>query len=108
MGGAVLLVDDNNSTCITFKEEMRQRGVEVVFAHTGEELINNPIDFSKISTAIVSHYFRQSKLDGFDIVEFLRNEKVEKIHLCSPDFNDPEVVRKAKEHGVCSIMERVV
>lgn len=104
----ILVIDDDDNIRFQFTQALAKKGMRVIALEKGEDLLDHRIDFKNISTAVVDFQFENSSLDGFDIIEYLTLQKVKRIHLCTGQYDDPEVSKKAKDLGVTSIISKPV
>jgi CheY-like chemotaxis protein len=87
---------------------LKKRGYNVIEARSGEELLGMRIDFETIQTAIVDYQYEDSDLNGLDVVEYLKRKNVERIYLCTANYQDKEIVQQAKALGVASIIAKPI
>ena len=104
----VLLVDDDDSIRKQWRDFLEKQGVSVVELASGEELLQCSLDFSEINMAIIDFQFTNSELNGFDVIEYLKQKQVPEIHLCTGVGNDPEVRKKAMDLGVYSVIVKPI
>jgi len=91
-----------------FSREMTKRGKNVVLLEKGEELLMRPLNLNDFATVVVDYQFENSALDGFDIVEYLKSQKVRRIHLCTGCYDNPAVIKRAQELGIVSIISKPI
>lgn len=103
-GKTVLIIDDDHHVRTWIAEALRAKNITTITLTSGDELIKSALDFKNISSAIVGYHFENSSLDGFDIIEFLQMQNVGNIYLCTGQHDDPEVIRRAGELGVVSVI----
>ncbi len=104
----VLVVDDDSEIRNTFLSQLEKRGKTVLTIEKGEDLLTHALDLKTVSMAIVDYQFENSALDGFDVVEYLRSQNVRQIHLCTGCYDDPDVIKRAQELGIVSIISKPI
>jgi len=104
----VLVVDDDPQIRNLFSTELTKRGLNVTTLERGEDLLNSKLDLKKFKTAVVDYEFENSSLDGFDIIEYLKTQKIKHIHLCTGCYDDPDVVKHAYTLGIVSIISKPI
>lgn len=103
-----LVVDDDAGIRRQWIQLLKNRGITVVTACNGEELLSGKIDFSKIQMAIVDYHYEGSDLNGYDVIEFLKRKKIARVHLCTANHQDPELPKKAFAAGADSIIPKPI
>lgn len=103
-----LVVDDDAGIRRQWIQLLKNRGVTVVTACNGEELLSGKIDFSKIQMAIVDYHYEGSDLNGCDVVEFLKRKNIARVHLCTANHQDPGLPNKAFAAGADSIIPKPI
>lgn len=102
----VLVIDDDSYVRHQFNERLGKKGIKVIALEKGEDLLRHRLDYEKITSAIIDFNFDNSALDGFDIVEYLMSFHIKTIHLCTSQYDDPVIAKKAKALGVTSIISK--
>lgn len=102
----ILVIDDDSHVRHQFNERLTKKGIKVIALEKGEDLLRHRLDYEKITSAIIDFNFNNSALDGFDIVEYLMTFHIKTIHLCTSQYDDPLITKKAKELGVTSIISK--
>lgn len=103
---SILVIDDDSHVRHQFNERLGKKGIKVIALEKGEDLLRHRLDYEKITSAIIDFNFNNSALDGFDIVEYLMTFHIKTIHLCTSQYDDPLIAKKAKELGVTSIISK--
>lgn len=97
---AVLVVDDDEGIRFQWKALLKSRGFAAIEVSSGEELLAMPIDFNALHAAIVDYQYEHSNLNGLDVVEYLRRKNLERIFMCTANYQDEDLCRQAKNLGV--------
>lgn len=103
-----LVVDDDAGIRRQWIQLLKNRGITVVTACNGEELLSGKIDFSQIQMAIVDYHYEGSDLNGCDVIEFLKRKKIARVHLCTANHQDPGLPNKAFAAGADSIIPKPI
>lgn len=96
----VLVVDDDEGIRFQWKALLKSRGFSAIEVSSGEELLAMPIDFNALHAAIVDYQYEHSNLNGLDVVEYLRRKNLDRIFMCTANYQDEDLCRQAKNLGV--------
>lgn len=96
----VLVVDDDEGIRFQWKALLKSRGYSAIEVSSGEELLAMPIDFNALHAAIVDYQYEHSNLNGLDVVEYLKRKNLERIFMCTANYQDEDLCRQAKNLGV--------
>ncbi len=97
----LFLVDDNKAIVTMMKEYFSSRaGIEVVNqAYDGEEGINYIKDNSNMFDVMVLDLIMPKK-DGLDVLEFMKENNINKNVIVLTSYNTQDVIRQVSEYGV--------
>ena len=105
-GKPVLIVDDDASLRLQWRIFFKNKNVQVIEVKSGEELLSRRLDYHSFERAIVDYNYEGSALNGFDVIEFLRQKGVEQIHLCTGQYQEDEVQSRARALGLDHIIPK--
>lgn len=106
--GSILVVDDDEGICYQWRHILKKKGYHVLEARSGEELLQMEIDFDRIQSAIVDYHFEGSQLNGLDIIEYLKRKKMKRIYLCTANYQEEDVQKKAKKLEVTRLLGKPI
>lgn len=106
----VLIADDDANVRQQWQRIVKEHGGQVVkCASTVEEVeADNSLDYGKIDTAIVDYEYKGSTKDGIDLASHLKSKGVKKVFLCTGFYDDTQVVSRAEQAGVESIIPKPI
>lgn len=104
----VLLVENEEGLRLKWRDILREKDFTLIEIKNGEELLKKHLNYKEIQIAIVNYEYKDSALNGFDVVEFLKRKGVPKIHLCVGEDRDLSVEGYLRDLGIESIIRRPV
>lgn len=107
-GQSILIVDDDVSLRMQWRLFFKNKSIPTIEVASGEELINRKLDYKNIRQAIVDYNFEGSSLNGFDVIEFLQQKGVSKIHLCTGQHAEEELQCKLRSFGTVSLIPKPI
>ena len=102
----ILVVDDDLGMRLQWRRLLTKKGFKIIEARSGEELLSMSLAYESLRMAIVDYQFEGSDLNGLDVIEYLKRKNVELVHMCTGNFDDPEVCRQARQLGAASVLSK--
>jgi signal transduction histidine kinase len=104
----IIIADDDSDMLDDLARKAKARGATIAHqASAVEEIMaDDKIDFSRIQAAIVDFEYKGSRMNGIDLIRYLKSMGVKDVHLCTGHFDDPDIRRQAREAGAASILKK--
>lgn len=102
----ILAVDDQPLILKAIEHKLKNEGFELHFANDGEQAINT---FESISPNLLILDLNMKVKDGFQVLEYIRKEKVSDVPVIVMSGNkDEEIIVKAFEYGADDYVQKPV
>ena len=94
----IFILDDEKDICFFFKEFLVRRGFDVVTALTGVAAVK-VLKKEKPDIAILDIYLCKGKMNGIDVLKFIKEEQSNCCCLMVSRADDEKIVNQTKELG---------
>jgi CheY-like chemotaxis protein len=101
-----LVIDDNEPIRNEIKKLIEKNGLTVVSMTKAEDINPHTMPFDRVSLAVIDYQYDGSPMDGFDIIELLKQKLVKNIHMCTADYRDPLVIERINEYGDVGLLKK--
>lgn len=98
-GEQLVVIDDDPSVQLQWELALREQKLEPFVYESYEDYLQKAAQRPLLKTAIVDYHYDNSELNGFEIIQKLKQEGFSQLYLCTGEYWKPQIQQQAKEAG---------